>query len=55
MILDILPYKRNKKGRLSSRWEKLWYVHFGLSLALVLTLWFYYGYRPQHAGNIELM
>jgi len=55
MILDLLPYKRNKKGRLSSTWEKLRHVHFGLSLALVLVLWFYYGYRPKTASSMELM
>ena len=55
MILDILPFTRNKKGRLSSRWEKLRYAHFGLSIALVLALWFYYGYRPHHASTTELM
>ena len=55
MVLDILPYTRNNKGRLSSRWEKLRYVHFGLSLALVLALWFCYEYRPQHTGTTELM
>ena len=55
MVLDYLPFKRNKQGRLSSKWEKLRYVHFGLSLALVLVLWFYYGYRPEHASKTELM
>ena len=28
---------------------KIRYVHFGLSLALVLVLWFFYGYRPEHS------
>jgi polyferredoxin len=55
MVLDYLPYKRNKHGRLSSKWEKLRYVHFGLSLVLILVLWFYYGYRPEHTSNTELI
>jgi len=55
MVLDYLPYKRNKQGRVSAKWEKLRYVHFGLSLALVLELWLYYGYRPEHAGKTELI
>ncbi len=55
MILDYLPYKRNKSGRVSSSWEKLRYIHFGLSLSLVLILWFYYGYRPEHASKTELL
>ena len=55
MVLDYLPYKKNKAGRLSSKWEKLRYAHFGLSLALVLILWFLYGYRPEHAGTAGLM
>ena len=40
MILDFLPFKRNKEGRVSAKWEFLRYVHFGLSLLLVLVLWF---------------
>ncbi len=55
MVLDYLPFKRNKAGRLSSRLEKLRYVHFGFSLALVLVLWFYYGYRPEHVSKTELI
>ncbi len=55
MVLDYLPYKRNKSGRISSKWEKLRYLHFGLSLSLVLLLWFYSGYRPAYAGKTELI
>jgi polyferredoxin len=39
MILDLLPFKRNKSGRLPRKWEYLRYVHFALSLGLVLVLW----------------
>lgn len=55
MVLDYLPYKRNKQGRVSSKWEKLRYLHFGLSLTFVFVLWFYYGYRPEHASKTELI
>lgn len=45
MILDLLPFKRNKLGRLPRKWEFLRYAHFTLSLVLVLVLWYGYGYR----------
>ena len=47
MILDLLPYKRNKSGRLPRRWEYLRYVVFILSLGLVLALWFGFDHRLQ--------
>lgn len=50
MILDFLPYKRVEKGRIAAKWERLRYVHFGLSLSLVLVAWFYLKYRPIHRG-----
>ena len=46
MVLDFLPYKRNKTGRVADKWESLRYIHFALSLLLVLLLWFVYHYRP---------
>jgi polyferredoxin len=55
MVLDYLPYKKNKGGRLSPRWEKLRYVHFALSFALVFILWFYYDFRPGHADKDALI
>jgi ferredoxin-type protein NapH len=45
MILDLLPFKRNKSGRLARKWEFLRYVHFSLSLVLVLVLWYGFDYR----------
>jgi polyferredoxin len=45
MILDLLPYKRNKSGRLDRKWEYLRHVHFALSLGLILVLWFGFDYR----------
>ena len=54
MILDLLPYKRNKGGRLASKWGYLRYAHFGLSLGLVLTLWFGLHYQIQGQKLAEL-
>ena len=54
MILDFLPYYRNKKGRLPTKWGNLRYIHFALSLALVLTLWFGFDYRVQSGSATEL-
>jgi polyferredoxin len=47
MVLDFLPYKRNKEGRLGGKWGYLRYVHFALSLGLVLALWYGFGYRVE--------
>jgi ferredoxin-type protein NapH len=53
MVLDYLPYRRNKQGRLPG-WGYLRYVHFALSLGLVLALWFIFGYRVQSESITEL-
>ena len=50
MILDLLPYRRNKSGRLAKGWEWLRYAHFAASLGLVLTLWFGFDYRVPEQG-----
>ncbi|MCP3899015.1 MAG: 4Fe-4S binding protein [Desulfobacteraceae bacterium] len=55
MVLDFLPYKRNKKGRLAAKWEYLRYVHFGISLSLVLVLWFFFQYRTIPVGQAALV
>jgi ferredoxin-type protein NapH len=47
MILDYLPFPRNKQGRLTTGWGNLRYLHFALSLGLVLALWFGLGYRVE--------
>jgi polyferredoxin len=44
MVLDLLPFKR-PAGRLLRKWGWLRYAHFGLSLGLVLTLWFVFNYH----------
>jgi len=54
MVLDYLPYKRNKLGRLAPQWEHMRYVHFALSLLLVLVLWFLFQYRPPFTGHETL-
>ena len=54
MVLDYLPYKRNKSGRLAAGWEKIRYLHFGISLSFVIILWFYFGYRPEYMSTTEL-
>lgn len=46
MVLDLLPFQRSP-GRAADRWGWLRYAHFGVSLALVLGLWFGLGYRDQ--------
>ncbi len=55
MLLDLLPFRHNKKGRLPGKWGWLRYVHFGLSLALVLILWFGMGYRVEEQSLTELI
>jgi polyferredoxin len=47
MVLDLLPFKRNPAGRPPGRWGMLRYLHFGLSLALVLVLWFVFRYQVR--------
>ena len=54
MILDLLPYRRNKEGRLGKKWGYLRYIHFGLSLGVVLVLWFGLGYRVREQSVTEL-
>ena len=54
MVLDLFPYKRNVIGRIAAKWERVRYVHFGVSLCLVLILWFFFNYRPVPNGDSEL-
>jgi ferredoxin-type protein NapH len=54
MVLDYLPFKRNKDGRLPARWGNLRYLHFAFSLGLILVLWVGFGYRVQSTSNAEL-
>jgi polyferredoxin len=54
MVLDLLPYKGNLEGRIVVKWERVRYVHFGVSLCLVFILWFLFSYRPVPNGGSEL-
>lgn len=54
MVLDLLPFKR-PAGRLPGRWGWLRYLHFGLSLALVLLLVFVVGFRDGAAGTTAVI
>ena len=53
MILDLLPYKRSS-GRIPGKWGWMRYIHFILSLSIVLLLWFGSGYRVESRGITEL-
>jgi len=50
MILDLLPFK-SPSGRLPGRWGWLRYLHFGLSLCLVLVLIYLVGFRQGATGS----
>ncbi len=52
MVLDLLPYTKSP-GRVARKWEWLRYLHFLLSLLLVLGLWYGFDFRPQR-GTTEL-
>lgn len=54
MVLDLLPFKRNKAGRLPEKFGWIRYIHFVLSLALVLILWFVFGYSDQNSAMAPL-
>ncbi len=55
MVLDFLPYKRNREGRLAAKWEKVRYFHFAASLCLVFVLSYFFGYRPSRYDNSGLL
>ncbi len=54
MVIDLLPYKQPQKGRIAAKWEKLRYIHFTISMSVVLLFWFVANHRPIHAGVAEL-
>ena len=54
MILDLLPFKR-PSGRLPGNWGWFRYLHFGLSLMLVLLLVFVVGFRDGASGKIAVI
>jgi len=51
MVLDLLPFTRNRQGRLPGRWGHLRYLHFALSLGLVAALWFGWEHRVGAGGS----
>jgi polyferredoxin len=53
-VLDLLPYKKNKEGRTSPRWEWLRYIHFAASLGVVLAVIYGFGYETQRESMREV-
>lgn len=53
-VLDLLPYTRNKRGRVAPGWEWLRQVHFLLSLCLVLVLLFVLDYQFERGAWVEV-
>jgi polyferredoxin len=51
MVLDLLPFKR-PSGRLPQRFGWIRYLHFGISLGLVLLLIYVFGFREGASGSI---
>ncbi len=49
MVLDLLPFKR-PSGRLPDKWGWLRYLHFGLSVGMVLVLVFGFGFKDGATG-----
>ncbi|MBI5022227.1 MAG: 4Fe-4S binding protein [Ignavibacteriales bacterium] len=54
MVLDFLPYTRNKEGRLPEKWGYLRYVHLLLSFGVVTLLWYglHYGVILQSVSEV---
>jgi polyferredoxin len=54
MVLDLLPFKR-PAGRLPGKWGWLRYLHFALSLGLVLVAYSVFGVRDGATGQTALI
>jgi len=54
MVLDMLPFTR-PVGRLPGKWGWLRYLHFGLSLGMVLLLVFVFGFREGATGKTAVL
>jgi ferredoxin-type protein NapH len=50
MVLDLLPFKR-PSGRLPRQFGWIRYLHFGLSLSIVLILLYVFGFRDGATGS----
>ena len=53
MVLDLLPFKRSS-GRLPRRFGWLRYLHFGLSIGIVLVLVYVVGFREGATGSLAV-
>lgn len=53
MVLDLLPFKR-PSGRLPRKYGWLRYLHFGLSLGIVLLLVYVFGFRDGATGTLAV-
>lgn len=53
MVLDLLPFTKSS-GRLPAKYGYIRYVHFAISLTLILVLWFAYNYRIDNWGKTSL-
>ncbi|MBK9927425.1 MAG: 4Fe-4S binding protein [Anaerolineales bacterium] len=53
MVLDLLPFKR-PSGRLPRRFGWIRYLHFGLSLGIVLLLLYVVGFREGATGSVAV-
>ncbi len=53
MVLDLLPFKR-PSGRIPGRWGWIRYLHFGISLAVVLLLVYVIGFREGATGTVAV-
>lgn len=53
MVLDLLPFKR-PTGRLTGRWGWARYLHFAISLSIVLVLVFAVGFKDGATGRIAV-
>lgn len=53
MVLDLLPFKR-PSGRLPRRFGWIRYLHFGISLSIVLFLIYVVGFRDGASGSIAV-
>lgn len=54
MVLDLLPFTR-PGGRLPGKWGRLRYLHFALSVTLVLLLFFVFGFRDGALGQTAVV
>jgi ferredoxin-type protein NapH len=54
MVLDLLPFTR-PSGRLPGRWSWLRYLHFALSLSVVLALFLIFGFREGATGTTAVI